>query len=219
MPGVTSRAAGARAVPRGTVPRAQLRGLRLPPQLRYERWVEIGAELASLATSTAWCLGDWLVYGEAAFAGRYRDAVERSSLDYQTLRNYAWVTRRFPMSRRRAALSFSHHAEVAALPEPEQDFWLRKAEQMSWSRNRLRREVQASLRERGGTPDVPAEDEAGPAPGADAADPVTLRVRVPADLLGACQEVASVHGLSLEEWVLCTLKTTAHDALNQREAP
>jgi hypothetical protein len=41
--------------------------------------------------------------------------------------NYAWVARRFAMSRRRDTLSFGHHAEVAALPEPEQDFWLREA--------------------------------------------------------------------------------------------
>ena len=49
-------------------------------------------------------------------------------LDYQTLRNYAWVARRFPAGRRRAGVSFAHHAEVARLPEPEQDYWLRRAE-------------------------------------------------------------------------------------------
>ena len=43
-------------------------------------------------------------------------------LDYQTLRNYAWVARRFAMSRRRDTLSFGHHAEVPALPEPEQGY-------------------------------------------------------------------------------------------------
>ncbi len=32
----------------------------------------------------------------------------------------AWVARRFPVSRRRDTVSFQHHAEVAALPEPEQ---------------------------------------------------------------------------------------------------
>ena len=70
----------------------------------------------------AWCLGDWLVFGEQAYAGRYRQAIERTSLDYQTLGNYAWVAKRFSLSRRRDELSFGHHSEVAALPEPEQDF-------------------------------------------------------------------------------------------------
>lgn len=36
------------------------------------------------------------MYGQAAYTGRYRDAIEQASLDYQTLRNYAWVARRFP---------------------------------------------------------------------------------------------------------------------------
>lgn len=44
----------------------------------------------------------------------------------------AWVARRFGKSRRRDTLHFSHHAEVAALAEPEQDFWLRKAEAHNW---------------------------------------------------------------------------------------
>jgi hypothetical protein len=123
-------------------------GLDLPRALRFENWVHVGRMLATSRTSLAWCLGDWLVYGEETFAGRYRDAVELVSLDYQTLRNYAWVVRRFPLSRRREALSFGHHAEVASLPEPEQEFWLRKAEDFGWSRNRLRSEVRASLRER-----------------------------------------------------------------------
>jgi hypothetical protein len=113
-------------------------GLRLPRQLPFESWLRIGSHLSAVANSSAWCLGDWLIYGEAAYEGRYRKAIEQTSLDYQTLRNYAWVARSFPMARRRDALSFGHHAEIAALPEAEQDYWLRKAEELSWSRNKLR---------------------------------------------------------------------------------
>lgn len=36
------------------------------------------------------------------------------------------------MSRRRDTLSFGHHAEVAARAEPEQDYWLRQAEEHCW---------------------------------------------------------------------------------------
>jgi hypothetical protein len=64
----------------------------------------------------------WLIHGENAYSGRYRDAIEQTSLDYQTLRNYAWVARSLPLSRRRDTLSFAHHAEVARPPECEQDF-------------------------------------------------------------------------------------------------
>lgn len=135
-------------------------GMRFPRQLSYERWKTIGHQLASVGKWSAWCLGDWLVHGEEHYNGRYRDAVDQSGLDYQTLRNYAWVARRFNLSRRRDTLSLAHHAEVASLPEHEQDFWLRKAEEARWSRNRLRKEVRASLAERSGSD---SSDGASPA--------------------------------------------------------
>src|SRR5258708_17923604 len=111
-------------------------GLVLPARLQFEAWLGVGAQLAAAAASSAWCLGDWLVYGQTAYGGRYRDAVERTGLDYQTLRNYAWVAGRFELSRRRDSLSFGHHADVAALPGPEQDFWLRKAAEFGLSTRR-----------------------------------------------------------------------------------
>jgi len=74
-------------------------GLRLPRNLSYEKWLAIGQGLAALNSSSSWCLGDWLIHGESAYTGRYRSAIDQTSLDYQTLRNYAWVARRFAPSR------------------------------------------------------------------------------------------------------------------------
>ncbi|HEV2373477.1 MAG TPA: LmbU family transcriptional regulator [Streptosporangiaceae bacterium] len=126
----------------------QKSGLVFSRPLPHRTWELVGRQLLTFTDSSTWWIADWLVYGEAAFEGRYRDAIEKTSLDYQTLRNYAWVARRFELSRRHDGLSFGHHAEVAALDQPEQDFWLRKAEEFGWSRNQLRKEVRASLRER-----------------------------------------------------------------------
>jgi hypothetical protein len=176
------------------------RGLWLPKQMAFDKWVEIGSYLSSVVSSSAWCLGDWLVYGESAFSGRYRDAIELTSLDYQTLRNHAWVARRFPIDFRRETLSFTHHAEVAALAEPERDFWLRKAEELGWSAKRLRREVKASLQER------TADNEGGegrPGDGEDELPPgetVLLTVPISADRLESCHEAASRLGLNVETW-------------------
>src|SRR5215471_21732183 len=58
-------------------------------------WEDIGNQLISLADSSAWWIADWLVYGEDTFKDRYLEAIARTSLNYQTLRNYAWVARRF----------------------------------------------------------------------------------------------------------------------------
>ena len=84
------------------------------------------------------------MYGEEAYGDRYQQAIADTSLGYQTLRNYAWVARKVPVSRRRDTLSLGHHAEVAALPDDEQDKWLARAERSNWSRNQLRRRLRAA---------------------------------------------------------------------------
>lgn len=110
----------------------------LPPRLPLDTWRKIGEKLSVIWDSSIWWQGDWLIYGQDRYPDRYQRAIEESGLDYQTLRNYAWVARRFPSERRRAELSLQHHAEVAALPEEAQDHWLDRAERERWSRNRLR---------------------------------------------------------------------------------
>jgi hypothetical protein len=118
--------------------------LRLPEDMSFESWQRIGDQLCVIADSSTWWLGDWLVYGEESFPNRYRIALAKTSLSYKTLRNYAWVARKFPVSRRRDKLSLQHHAEVAALPEAEQEIWLSRAECGGWPQSRLRREIQAA---------------------------------------------------------------------------
>ncbi|MFF4729933.1 LmbU family transcriptional regulator [Streptomyces mirabilis] len=195
------------------------RGLRLPNRMPFEKWMGIGTYLSSIMSGSSWCLGDWLVYGESAFTGRYRDAIELTSLDYQTLRNHAWVARRFPMSRRRDRLSFTHHAEVAALAEHEQDFWLLKAEQNAWSAKRLRREVRASLLERDTSEDqTPGEVQnirllkvrtGEPAGASSTKGTVSFNVSVPPDCLEFCRATASRLGLNLDSWVAQVLVAVA----------
>lgn len=180
-------------------------GLNLPRNITFRRWINIGVRLSELATSSSWCLGDWLIYGEATFSGRYREAIDRTSLDYQTLRNYAWVARRFSPARRISTLSFGHHAEVAALSDPEQDYWLRKAQEFSWSRNQLRHEVRASLKER-----RPEEDgQRGIAPVTKAVLNLPLSQRQQKTYGVA----ASADGLSLEDWALRVLEDAARKSV------
>lgn len=212
-------------------------GLQLARQLPFDSWLRIGRQLSAVSNASSWCLGDWLAYGETAYSGRYRDAVEQTSLDYQTLRNYAWVAKSFPLSRRRDSLSFGHHAEVAALPEHEQDFWLRKAQELGWSRNRLRRELRASLREQkadcpssagepgdgelpGGAPDAVG---AAPASG-EPADPDTdsahrLELDLTPEQLALCREAASREGLRVADWALQVLSHAASNTVQTEGTP
>jgi hypothetical protein len=191
------------------------RGLRLPGHLPFERWLVIGRQLAGINSSTAWCLGDWLVYGERAYASRYREAIERTSLDYQTLRNYAWVANRFPLSRRQDSVSFGHHAEVAALPAAEQDYWLRKAQELGWSVKKLRRQVRASYRERTENERGQADELSG---GSQSGQParnerfsVSLAIRVRPGQLEAYQSAADQAGFTLPEWAVLTLDQAARN--------
>jgi hypothetical protein len=130
-------------------------GLLITPGIDFDAWAAMGRRITGISNSCAWCLGDWLVYGGDAFPDRYKTALAATSLDYQTLRNYAWVARRFEMSRRRDDLSFQHHAELASLAPAEQELWLSRAHRYQWSRNELRRRL---YRHRRPQPDPPADD-------------------------------------------------------------
>ncbi|MBW5422931.1 regulator [Streptomyces sp. BG9H] len=213
----------------GEQAQARKTGMTFPQNLSERSWERIGTNLRELTNSSAWWLGDWLIFGEAAYGWRrYREAVERTGLDYQTLRNYAWVARRFEHRRRRESLSFAHHAEVTRLSPAEQDYWLRKAEQQKWSRNELRRAVRASLAEQSeqseqaGIP--PSGDGAGkreaprPAERPDSADEpapqvTTLTIELSAGQLDFYSKVAAAHGLPVDKWV-----TQVLDAADRRTA-
>src|SRR6184192_3171929 len=117
--------------------------LSFPATLAMGDWLEIGKELFVINDASAWWLGDWLVYGQNRYPDRYKRAIEGTSLHYKTLRNYAWVARKFEDSRRRGSLSFQHHAEVAGLPAEEQDVWLSRAEERGWSVSALRSRLRA----------------------------------------------------------------------------
>ncbi len=176
--------------------------LKLRTDVTFDTWVSIGRRIGELSSASAWWLGDWLVFGEDCFGDRYKAAVAATSLDYQTLRNYAWVARRVEPGRRRHALSMQHHAEVAALPEPDQELWLRRAERFRWSRNELRRQLAVTrrrLRERD-----------------DAHSDITCRVRVAALRQERWREAAALCEQDFAEWVVAAIDAAADDVLVAR---
>lgn len=151
--------------------------------LTIEEWSRIGVQLDRTMDSSTWWLGDWLAYGRSRFPERYRQVIEVTSFDYQTLRNYAWVANRVPPLRRRPALSFQHHAEVAALDGAQQDEWLALAERNRWSRNRLRTEIRAALRT-----EKTADDE-------------VLRLRIGNGRIDLWRAAAEEAGQELAQWM------------------
>lgn len=119
------------------------------------KWEADGQRIFTTINRSAWDLGDWWAFGEAQGYGERKAIAERIGFEFQTCANAASVARAFATSRRREVLSWSHHAEVAALPESEQDRWLDKAEKGHWSRKDLREAVRAA-RLPGAPPALPA---------------------------------------------------------------
>ncbi|MEJ3746438.1 LmbU family transcriptional regulator [Actinomycetes bacterium KLBMP 9797] len=178
-------------------------GLYLPLNLTVEAWQHIGRKIFIVSDSSAWWWGDWLIFGEEHFPDRYRRAVNETGLDYQTLRNYAWIARRFPMSRRRDKLSFQHHVVVAALPEAEQDLLLADAEKHGWSRNELRRR----LRQRRSSPDAPSEGE------------LVYQLKLDPARQDRWQRAASQANTTLADWIVVALDTAADECLDPITGP
>lgn len=178
-------------------------GLRIPADLAFEEWERAGRQLSGLIDSSSWWLGDWLVFGKDHYADRYERGIRAAGLRYQTLRNYAWVARKFEFERRRPALTFQHHAELAALPREEQDMWLDRAERMNWTTKQLRSALRAA-RERAtlGCPQP--------------VDP-NKRLLFPGSHVQRWHLAAEHSGIQFEQWVLTTLDTAAQQVLDELE--
>jgi hypothetical protein len=101
---------------------------RAAEDMSLSEWLEYGRRLGVMGRSAGWWIGDWLTYGNHVFGERYVRASRITGYDAQTLMNMAYVASRFDVSRRRGRLSWSHHAEIAAMEPEEQDHWLERAE-------------------------------------------------------------------------------------------
>jgi hypothetical protein len=170
-------------------------GLRIEGGLSYEAWQEVGRQLASSVSASAWWVGDWAFYGEWQYGSRYRDAIEVTGLDYPTVKNYAWVAGTFDYSRRRERLSFSHHKAVAALRPEEQDKWLDAAEEQGWSKTELEAEVQAA----NAAKSHPGETIEQPPPAA------RIELSLSWERKARYANAAEAKGLSLDTWIVETL--------------
>ena len=111
-------------------------GMQINGELSQEEWQELAASIGEVASSIAFIVGDWLVYGQQSLFGingfpdkrvkhpDYEFALKSTGLDLSTLQNYAYVSRSIPYSRRSERLSWEHHRLLAKLPEADQQGWI-----------------------------------------------------------------------------------------------
>jgi hypothetical protein len=110
-----------------------------------KRWIIYGKRFARLSSASNWWIGDWMRYGNERYGEKYGAAAKATGYDRQTLMNMAYVASRFSVERRRCGVSWSHHAELAALPVTEQDSWLDLSEREHLTVRSLRDEVRRGL--------------------------------------------------------------------------
>jgi len=110
-------------------------GLQISDKLSVEEWQELATSIGEAASSIAFIVGDWLVYGQSLFGTdgdpdrkvdhpSYQLALKATGLDLSTLQNYAYVSRNVPYSLRSERLSWEHHRLMAKLPDGDMQDWI-----------------------------------------------------------------------------------------------
>jgi hypothetical protein len=135
-------------------------GWQPPTNLDRASWLAAGESLAEFGRVNNWWVGDWIRYGSARWGEKYVEVARITGLDSKTLRNIAYIASRFDLSRRRDNLTWTHHAEVAALPPEQQEEWLERALTLRLSPGDLRVELRSAQRTLRAVEDMPDGEEA-----------------------------------------------------------
>lgn len=134
-------------------------GLKLPPDLPYETYESIGLMLTEVDDLVRWCCGDWIAYGEDTYKmDMYEQAVALTGMSYNTVQNWASLSRKIPPQRRRGGVRHSVHMEVKALPPADQKRLLTRAYREKIQSSQMRELVKIE----NGVPPEPIEREICP---------------------------------------------------------
>jgi hypothetical protein len=117
-------------------------GIEFHDNLSFDEWEALGQKLAPVGKSIGFIIGDWINYGEKHWGDKYDEAIRRTGMAYQTLRDFAYVARCVQLSFRNDKLDFTHHRVVAKLKDSdEQRHWLEMAEKHKLGIRRLRKSI------------------------------------------------------------------------------
>lgn len=120
-------------------------GLISRPGAPLDEWMDVGARVFAMGNGASWAIGDWYLYPERRneYGEKYAEAILETRRSYSTLRNCVSIAKAFELSRRRDNLGWAHHAAVAALDEPQQEFFLDLAIEHRWTLQELREAIRA----------------------------------------------------------------------------
>lgn len=112
----------------------------------FEEWAETVEWAQRVEKASPFWVGDLLIYGDR-FGEEATQVLESTAYSEKTCANAKYTANAIPPERRRAAVPFSHHHEVASLSAEEQDHWLQKCEAEGLTREELRVQLKAAKAE------------------------------------------------------------------------
>ena len=134
-----SASAAAAAPPRASTEETAGRMAAHPEGEKRAAWVAAGRAFAAGHSQASWAFADWLAAGHAAWgAAAMREAAAATGASAAKISRYLAAATAYPPLRRRNGLAFSHHLEVAHLPEAEGLRILAAAEAEGWPHRRTR---------------------------------------------------------------------------------
>jgi hypothetical protein len=129
-------------------------GIEFENKPTIEEWHKAVLGVQKIHGMMQFYLGDLMVFAESPVTGwgesKYQDLIDNTGYDYQTLRHYASVARRFSPKFREAVLgrvptsaqvSFSHFQDVQGLDDVAAKHFLEMVIDSRWSIAKLREEV------------------------------------------------------------------------------
>lgn len=117
-------------------------GIEFHEELSFDEWDSLGRELAPVANSIGFIVGDWINYGEKRYGEMYSEAIKLTGIALETLQQYSYVARKIQRCDRSHLLGWTHHLVVAKIKDPEeQRHWLDMAHKHKLSKRRLQKSI------------------------------------------------------------------------------
>lgn len=116
-------------------------GIDFDETLSHPEWDDLGKKLTSMTKILGIYVGDWINFGEKAYGEKYKEALVTSGIPYNTLKNYASVSKRVKLALREKSLGFEFHSAVAKFKSFEQKMWLEMAKAHNLSIRRFRKSI------------------------------------------------------------------------------
>lgn len=116
--------------------------------ITIDEWKELGKSIRQVEGSVQFWIGDWARFGEkkgfiinGVKSDFYDQLEDATGYARGTIKNYKIIADSVDLSLRNDSLTFSHHKEVATLPEGKQIEYLTKASEEKLSVRDLREEI------------------------------------------------------------------------------